>query len=207
MMGLVSVGDSKYSGKYKNIFCAGQTLIDDSNVNRIFGAGEIDINNSNIKKINCAGQINSTKSEFQNINCAGQINFNKCCCKEKCIIYGEVNVDYFECEVLRNCGIKSNTKTNPEIVKWSGEFIAKTFENCHKFNLDFTYKFENIISYKRLSSNKEVACQNFYSFSELDLNDINAENVNIITGPNVYVKNIFGTNINIVNEFKPDKYY
>lgn len=105
----------------------------------------------------------------------------------------------------KNSDTKSSDTKSRFDSRFSGSITAQTFENLCDFNLDFQYKFTNIISLKPLSSEDIVECENFYSFHKLDLEGINAENIVIHPQDEAKVGQIMGSNIRIGGGYEMDE--
>jgi hypothetical protein len=88
---------------------------------------------------------------------------------------------------------------------WQGVFHTDTFENCGDLQMNFEYRAGSIISHAGLRSLNELECENFYSFSDLEAEAVNADRIFLLTRASVKVGQLTGTTVTIKRNFKPDK--
>lgn len=86
----------------------------------------------------------------------------------------------------------------------SGRVQAKTFESTIPVALNADYRFDTIVSYAPLESDKEIACENFYSAGLLRTPGVNAERVYLMSCAHSEVGAVTGTHVTVSSRFRPD---
>ncbi|NLZ82761.1 MAG: hypothetical protein GX915_03750 [Clostridiales bacterium] len=206
---VMALGDRSLCGNYSSVKAAGNLEITDSTIKKLSCAGDVTITKSKIGKFRCAGNIEGDASYFADLKHAGSINLKGVCQGGTITIKGVALVDLLDCKILRNGFIGNRVKvmSSDEGVSWNGSFKADTFENTSFINLDFEYDFKSIINVSVLHSKKEIICENFYNFNELNVPEINGENIFILTRDEIKINQLVGSNVIIQSQFTPDKLY
>lgn len=199
----IVLGGRSFENDYNRIMGAGEVNITNSNIKKAYLAGELNINNSSVRKLRIAGEINGKELALTKVKLIGEATLEGICKADTFSVIGELKAENLECRLLKNGKIKKG-RIN-ENITWSGYIKAVTFENFQEISLSFEYDFNNIISSALLQSEKEISCDNFYSFDGLIAPSINAENITILINDNIAVESLVGTKITVKTSFTQNK--
>ncbi len=90
---------------------------------------------------------------------------------------------------------------------FKGGMKAETFENLCDFNLNFDYKFKNILSIDPLRADGVLECEELFSFGTLDMEGVNADTVYIHPRAESKVRQVMGSDIAITDVFTMDQIF
>ncbi len=205
---LISLGKRAIQGDYNTVLAAGELRIQDSRIKHLNVAGQVEAVKSFLGKVHCAGQFQAKEIQFTRLAVTGDSKLNGICRGDTVAITGSVTADFMECRILcngtgnRNSKLRQNTNND-----WQGVFHADTFENCGELQMNFEYRADSIISHAGLRSLNELECENFYSFSDLVAEAVNADRIFLLTRASIHVGQLTGTSVIIKRDFKADKAY
>ncbi len=205
---VISLGHRAIQGDYNTVVAAGDLRIRDSRINHLSVAGQVETVKSFLGRVHCAGEFLANEIQFTKLSVAGDSKLRGICKGDTVTIAGSVTADYLECRIMcnrignRNSKYRQNTNGC-----WQGVFHMDTFENCGDLLMNFEYRAGNIISYAGLRSSNELECENFYSFSDLEAEAVNADRIFLLTRASVKVGQLTGTKVMIKRDFKADKLY
>ena len=206
--GLISLGQRTLQGEYGTVLAAGALQISDSRVRRLSVAGQLQANKSFFGKVSCAGELIGEEIQFTRLSISGSANLTQICKGDIVSVKGFVAAEYLECRILQNgMGQKKNEGKEDAFVCWQGVYHADTFESCGAILMSFEYRFRNIISHAGFRCHGEIECESFYSFSDLDVESVNAERIFLLSRANIRVGQLTGTHVSIKNNFKADQLY
>lgn len=199
------IGSHSLEGDYKNIFIVGDLNILNSNISHLTVLGDTNISHSKIKKMKCIGNTQIKEGEIIKGKLRGKMIFSGICKVNHLSIYGSVDAEYLECNVLKgNCLRNDNTDIEPI---WKGYIKSNTLEIIDHLKFEFDYDITSILSLGDLFSEQPITCEYFYSFGNLKAPEINADHIFILTSDQLEVQNLFGSNIVISNQFHPDTFF
>lgn len=205
---VISLGQRSVQGDYNTILAAGELRLQDSRIKRLNVAGQVEAVKSFLGRVHCAGEFIANEIQFTRLTVVGDSKLRGICKGNTVLIAGSVTADYLECHILcngtgnRNSKYRQNTNNH-----WQGVFHMDTFENCGDIQINFEYRASNIISHAGLRSLNELECENFYSFSDLVAESVNADRIFLLSRALVKVGQLTGTKVMIKRDFKADKLY
>lgn len=205
---VISLGQRAVQGDYNTVLAAGELRLKNSRIKRLSVAGQVEAVKSFFGRVHCAGEFLANEIQFTRLTVAGDSKLRGICKGDIVTIAGSVTADFLECRILcngtgnRNSKHKQNTNNH-----WQGVFHMDTFENCGDLQMDFEYRASNIINYDGLRSRNELECENFYSFSDLEAEAVNADRIFLLTQASVKVGQLNGSRVIIKRDFKADKIY
>ncbi len=205
---VISLGNRAIQGDYNTVLAAGELRIRDSHIKHLSVAGHVETVKSFLGRVHCAGEFIANEIQFTSLTVVGDSKLRGICKGDTVTITGSVTADYLECEILCNgIGNRSSKDRQNTNSCWQGVFHIHTFENCGDLLMNFEYRADNIISYAGIKSLHELECENFYSFSDLEAEAVNADRIFLLTKASVKVGQLTGTTVIIKRDFKADKVY
>jgi hypothetical protein len=205
---MISLGNRAIQGEYNAVLIAGELRVKDSRIRHLSAAGQVVLTKSTVDKLHCAGDLQADGVLCKRITVAGNSDLKGICKSDTVRIIGSVNAQYLEARIICNGSGNQNMKgrqTNNST--WQGVYHADTFENCGGLQMDFEYRFRNIINHAILSSTREIECELFYSFSELKAEAVNAERIVLLAQGDIEVGQLNGAFVMIKKAFKPDRLF
>jgi hypothetical protein len=215
---MISLGQRAIQGEYNTVLMAGELRVQDSRIKHLNCAGQVRVTKSTLGRVQCVGELIAEGSGFTRLAVTGEAKLSGICNGDIVEITGSITAEYLESRILSNgTGKKSKNQNQNNSQEqsqkqsqnrdcsWQGVFYAESFENCSDLFLDFEYKFKNIISYAKLFSRSEIECEEFYSFSSLEAEAVNADRILLLTQGEVKVGQLTGETITISRGYQPDQ--
>lgn len=203
---MISLGQRAIQGDYYTVLAAGELRLQDSRIKHLNIAGQVEAVKSYLEKVRCAGQFLASEIQFTKLAVTGSAELKGICKGDTVKIAGSVTADYLECRILCNgTGNRNSKPTQNTNNHWQGVFHTDTFENCGDLQMNFEYRADSIISHAGLRSLNELECENFYSFSDLTAEAVNADRIFLLTQASIKVGLLTGTTVMIKKDFKADK--
>ncbi len=205
---IISLGQRALQGEYTTVLAAGALQINGSRVKRLCVAGQLEANKSLLGKVYCTGGLEAEEIQFTKLSVTGAADLTQVCKGDIASINGSISADYLECRILRNGNGRKRSRDKEEVgVCWQGVFHADTFENCGSIRMSFESRFRNIISHASFSCQYDLECENFYSFSDLNAEAVNADRIFFLSRARVRVGQLTGSFVVVKRNFKADQLY
>jgi hypothetical protein len=205
---VISFGQRAIQGDYNTVLAAGELRLQDSRIKHLCVAGQVEAVKSFLGRVHCAGEFLANEIQFTRLTVAGDSKLRGICKGDRVTIAGSVTADFLECHILCNSTGNRNTKYRQNTNNyWQGVFHTDTFENCGDLQMNFEFRAGSIISHAGLRSLNELECENFYSFSDLEAEAVNADRIFLLTRASVKVGQLTGSKVMIKRDFKADKLY
>jgi hypothetical protein len=205
---VISLGQRAIQGDYNTVWAAGELRLQDSRIKHLNVAGQLEAVKSFLGRVHCAGALLANEIQFTRLTVTGDSKLRGICKGDTVSIAGSVTADFLECRILCNGSGNRSSKYRQNTNKyWQGVFHADTFENCGDLQMNFEFRAGSIISHAGIRSSNELECENFFSFSDLEAEAVNADRIFLLTRAIVKVGQLTGTTVMIKRDFKADKYY